>query len=154
MIAVALLRPWRGTTEADEDLDETEQDPDALTEEDTTGWSEDDENADEDDEDVEEDDGDDWDEDAEEPIEEIPLTSAKAKITDLRIEQRSPGLYADPRDQLRFIADFQVSKREPRSMEIPEELYDKLKIGERATLITQGNLFIDFGDRYAEPAET
>lgn len=104
-------------------------------------------------------DEDDWEdnEDGDELIEETPLTSETAKVTDLRVEQRPPGLYVDPRDQLKFMADFKIFKGKKksysRSIEIPEELYEKLKVGESATLITQGNLFVDFGDRYAESVE-
>lgn len=96
-------------------------------------------------------------EEEEEDIEEVSLTTERAEVADLRIEQRPPGLYKSPREQLKFLAEFTIYKGKKivgsRSIEIPEKLYDTLKVGEKAALITQGDRFIDFGDRTAEACE-
>ena len=155
VIAVIVLFSKRRDAGIDEEYDEDEYDEDENYaygddfDEDSDEHYEYEEVEDETDEDADEDD------DLYE-VEEAPFESYKATVAGMDIERNPTGTIRTPSSQLDFLVEFKIqrsrNKSEVITLEVPEDIYEDIKLGENALLVMQNGNFIDFGDRYAEDA--
>jgi hypothetical protein len=157
VIAVLVLSSKRRGAGADEEYDEDEYDEEEEL---------DIEEADEDGGEYEEDYGEEYaneepDADAEEDddeyyVEEASFESYKATVVGMDVERHHNGSAKYPKSNLCFLVEFKIhrsrKKAEVITLDVPEEIYEDIRLGENALLVLQNGHFIDFGDRYAEEA--
>ncbi len=80
---------------------------------------------------------------------EAPIEKNHAILLAKKSDKVMTGTYRMPGHYFAYKLVFQMDNGKTRCLTVPKEIFEQVFINEEGELVTQGNLFLDFKDRFS-----